>query len=84
MVSTTISQTRTPGGWSLLPALQSSAFTPVAGWKAACGVVPLLRGFTSLPTCGSATGYIVSDITPSASHASGRVVQIPLHLTKKG
>ena len=75
---------RTPGGWSLLPALQSSASTPVAGWKAACGVVLLLRGSTSLPTCGNTTGYIVSDITPSASHASGRVARIPLRLTKKG
>jgi hypothetical protein len=77
---------RTPGGWSLLPALQSLASTPVAGWKAACGVVLLLRGFTSLPTYGIATGYMVSDIAPSASHASGRVARIPLlaHLAKKG
>lgn len=75
---------RTPGGWSLLPALQSSARTPVAGWKAARDAVLLCKDFTSLPICGITTEYMVSDIVPSASNAGGRVVQIPLHLAKKG
>lgn len=75
---------RTPGGWSLLPAHRSSPPTPVAGREMACDVVPPFKGFISLYTCGIATGYMVSDIVPLASYASGRIVRMPLHLVKKG
>lgn len=75
---------RTPRDWSLLPAHQSLAPTPVAGLKAACGAVPVFKGLVSLPTCRSSTGYMVPDIVLSASYASGRVAQMPLRLPKKG